>query len=976
VRRLIIAQFITDGGVRKIDVKHEAVINANVNVEDIVTPQKSVVKIPYTAQAAGGDIAIIKNGAQTEFVGVVDAVKNDTATEISLYPVSQLFNIEVPIPAMSGGVYDYIAALFNTNFVSVADTLAKIPLTVSNGIIDSTGLTAVDMTFDSAAKIYDTLYTIFLATGVYCDYGIAYDASGIPTGIAVTVKRNTDGAERVIRHNNPAIVKGGIVRNFTQAQNVNKLVLLDEGTSARYEYYLKKDNTITTSASDAQRFEVVRQKVRYIATGSTSAERDAVAAQELKGEAYSHSITVSMLKSYYDDYKVHERVLFYDHDGTQYHSIITKIEKTDAHITLTLGLVRTKLTDKFAKQVAAGGGASGGGTPGPAGPQGQSPYIGANGNWYVGDTDLGVHAQGDTGAPGQAGTSPHIGANGNWFVGIVDTGIHAQGEAGADGRGIASTETTYQLHTNGTTAPTGTWLSDPLEETEEMPFLWTRIVHTYTSGSPTTAYSISKIGDKGNQGYPGTQATTGSDVGLKVIQFVAADWALDGSLYALTKTHAQHKMGESSSLQVNVRQSLADGKMADVGVASEVQSDGTILVYSDTAFDGALYIMGGVAQGVDLEARATLLTKVGTDDPRLTDSRPASDVYPWAKGPTKPSYSAAEVSAVALGDAIMNTNPFGVKKLYINSLYNAAFLLPLRFPVTATTYNPDGTVYAVLNEGERIRLFNGKYEQFVIIPQGKHLVIQIDFQGFIDDYQYGSIYLSHYYDRHQKSSKLRVYSLYEPHGIGWHETDFTPYIQNPEAQIMVARQEWHFISQMEIIVYAKDDADTWLTKIDYALDRPTRAEMPFLDKFAANRLYWELDTTNGAIIKELGQRVYSPNNKPSSGDIGAAPAFHVHENAVAGGAAGFMSGADKTKLDTLGGSGYSRYVKPFVAGDWAGSAGAYTMTIAAAVHGFGVTLPQISIYENGELNICGFDRSDNDWIISSDTVFAGTLIAL
>ena len=31
------------------------------------------------------------------------------------------------------------------------------------------------------------------------------------------------------------------------------------------------------------------------------------------------------------------------------------------------------------------------------------------------------------------GNSPHVGANGNWFVGDIDLGVHAQGEPGKDG---------------------------------------------------------------------------------------------------------------------------------------------------------------------------------------------------------------------------------------------------------------------------------------------------------------------------------------------------------------------------------------------------------------------------------------------------------------------------------------------------------------------------------------------------------------
>ena len=42
---------------------------------------------------------------------------------------------------------------------------------------------------------------------------------------------------------------------------------------------------------------------------------------------------------------------------------------------------------------------------------------------------------------------------------------------------------------------------------------------------------------------------------------------------------------------------------------------------------------------------------VKNDDARLTDARPASDVYAWAKASTKPTYTAAEVNALASNHA-------------------------------------------------------------------------------------------------------------------------------------------------------------------------------------------------------------------------------------------------------------------------------------------------------------------------------------
>lgn len=63
---------------------------------------------------------------------------------------------------------------------------------------------------------------------------------------------------------------------------------------------------------------------------------------------------------------------------------------------------------------------------GEKGDPGVTPHIGANGNWYLGDTDTGVHASGVKGAP-------YIGENGNWWFNGVDSGVQAKGEKGEKG---------------------------------------------------------------------------------------------------------------------------------------------------------------------------------------------------------------------------------------------------------------------------------------------------------------------------------------------------------------------------------------------------------------------------------------------------------------------------------------------------------------------------------------------------------------
>lgn len=92
------------------------------------------------------------------------------------------------------------------------------------------------------------------------------------------------------------------------------------------------------------------------------------------------------------------------------------------------------------------------GDKGDPGEDGDTPYIGDNGNWWIGGVDTGIKAEGSDGADGSDGSdgkdgqdgedgedgkdglTPYIGSNGNWWIGTTDTGIKAAGANGADGK--------------------------------------------------------------------------------------------------------------------------------------------------------------------------------------------------------------------------------------------------------------------------------------------------------------------------------------------------------------------------------------------------------------------------------------------------------------------------------------------------------------------------------------------------------------
>lgn len=64
------------------------------------------------------------------------------------------------------------------------------------------------------------------------------------------------------------------------------------------------------------------------------------------------------------------------------------------------------------------------------------------------------------------------------------------GEDGEDGRGISSVEIRYAIGDSGTTAPSTGWQQN-VPSVPQGKYLWTRTITTYTTGNPTTTYSVS-----------------------------------------------------------------------------------------------------------------------------------------------------------------------------------------------------------------------------------------------------------------------------------------------------------------------------------------------------------------------------------------------------------------------------------------------------------------------------------------------------
>ncbi len=202
--------------------------------------------------------------------------------------------------------------------------------------------------------------------------------------------------------------------------------------------------------------------------------------------------------------------------------------------------------------------------------------------------------------------------------------------------------------------------------------------------------------------------------------------------------------------------------------------------------------------------------------------------------------TAANIGAVGKNDEMLTTNPFApvsLKGPYISKIDNGFYAADKRWNVSMT--NITGSVAS---------LFDGSYESNVIIGAGKTGVLTMDFSPstYFPGYPYGYILISFYHTGIPVSISGRVYCNYQSHGIGWHDIAFTP-ISDSGSSTMTYRSEhqgYYNISQLEISIVGATDPTTKVTQVEIHLDRPDSSRTPFLSKYQAERLYYDLTAPN------------------------------------------------------------------------------------------------------------------------------------
>lgn len=356
-------------------VKHTILTDVFVPTQDVISPQKTTLTVLKTDKIELSDIIIIKdnNSGEIEYIGYIDTITTKTNTEISCYPLINVFDNDYVLDQMYTSstnvdgsnvdidvdVVDWLTRQLTRAFIDTDDDLQALPLIIRN---KTNGLILYKKIIDTA-NLFEVYTDLFINTGVYVTFSeLSYEQNKI-NGIYCDIHCNRYETIYKLRFDNPQIQTVDIVDNtFT---NYNKLIVTQElpknataeqiANRKRYYFYLLNDNSVTTDPTDPRRIKQVRSKeLTFTLDTSKSDEENAKSLMqgvynELQAPEYNLQITITMLKN--DNIRLYRSVDFVAESGIMYSTNITKIEiLNDKQITVTLGALRNSLTD-FKKKV-------------------------------------------------------------------------------------------------------------------------------------------------------------------------------------------------------------------------------------------------------------------------------------------------------------------------------------------------------------------------------------------------------------------------------------------------------------------------------------------------------------------------------------------------------------------------------------------------------------------------------------------------
>lgn len=334
-------------------IKKEIILSdVGIQTYDCITPQKTTFKIKKNNNIISSDIVLIKEENKKDFIGIVDTHTITDISEVSIYPLEQLFDNDLELDNLDGtvDVVTYLKNQIDRNFINTDDTLMKLPFIYENQLTEP----VYYKTIVDSGNFLDIINDIYLHMGVFMEY-VPYYSSNKLSAIKIIFKNVVDNEIRKIRYDNPQIVDVSYEFSNTTCNKVTVAV-----QDKKYKIYLREDNELTSNPNDKYRIKkVLNKNIEFTETKNGNdepltddeiAEAIIVMAQkELQNDAFGYKITFEIMISPYRKWYYRQVCIFTSEDKV-FKSLVTKIEYlNDKYLRITLGAFRTKLTEKIQK---------------------------------------------------------------------------------------------------------------------------------------------------------------------------------------------------------------------------------------------------------------------------------------------------------------------------------------------------------------------------------------------------------------------------------------------------------------------------------------------------------------------------------------------------------------------------------------------------------------------------------------------------
>ena len=209
---------------RILRVRYTILTDVFVPIQDIISPQKSTLVIQKTDKVELNDIIIIRDNDTNviEYIGYIDTIVNKINTEISCYPLINVFDNDYVLDQMYEtieqdgedvdadiDVVNWLIVQLQRAFIDTGDKYQALPLIIRNYTRQPV---FHKKTLDSA-NLLEAYTDLFIDTGVYISFsGLSYNGYEID-GIYCDIYCNKEEKVFNLRWDNPQIQSVDIVDN-------------------------------------------------------------------------------------------------------------------------------------------------------------------------------------------------------------------------------------------------------------------------------------------------------------------------------------------------------------------------------------------------------------------------------------------------------------------------------------------------------------------------------------------------------------------------------------------------------------------------------------------------------------------------------------------------------------------------------------------------------------------------------------------